>query len=160
MSGNQADVVTRVGASLQTSRTLIKLSNRRAVGALLAAGSLDADPAAGQATRRPRWVRGQTRTTPAPGVSVGPTASAIHASTTAGGSGASPTATAATKTLACRKKEMTSADVLGKREAAKRWANYVSADASVGTPWRYLLVSESDVAEAKGSWPAFKKLGQ
>ena len=57
-------------------------------------------------------------------------------------------------------KEMTSADVLGKREAAKRWANYVSADASVGTPWRYLLVSESDVAEAKGSWPALKKLGQ
>ena len=55
---------------------------------------------------------------------------------------------------------MTSADVLGKREAAKRWANYVSADASVGTPWRYLLVSESDVAEAKGSWPALKKLGQ
>jgi hypothetical protein len=141
-------------------RALIKLSNRRAVGALLAAGSLDADPAAGQATRRPRWVRGQTRTTPAPGVSAGPTASAIHASTTAGGSGASPTATAATKTLTCRKKEMTSADVLGKREAAKRWANYVSADASVGTPWRYLLVSESDVAEAKGSWPAFKKLGQ
>lgn len=91
---------------------------------------------------------------------MGPTASAIHASTTAGGSGASPTATAATKTLTCRKKEMTSADVLGKREAAKRWANYVSADASVGTPWRYLLVSESDVAEAKGSWPAFKKLGQ
>jgi type III restriction enzyme len=57
-------------------------------------------------------------------------------------------------------KEMTSADVRGKREAAKRWANYVSADASVGTPWRYLLVSESDVAEAKGSWPALKKLGQ
>jgi type III restriction enzyme len=56
-------------------------------------------------------------------------------------------------------KEMTSADVLGKREAAKRWANYVSADASVGTAWRYLLVSESDVVEAKGSWPALKRLG-
>ena len=56
-------------------------------------------------------------------------------------------------------KEITSADVLGKREAAKRWANYVTADASVGTTWRYLLVSESDVAEAKGAWPALKKFG-
>jgi len=55
--------------------------------------------------------------------------------------------------------EMTSADVQAKREAAKRWANYVTADASVGTTWRYLLVSESDVGTAKGSWPALKKLG-
>ena len=47
-------------------------------------------------------------------------------------------------------KEMGSADVQGKREAAKRWANYVTADANVGVPWRYLLVSESDVATAKG----------
>src|SRR5664280_2371553 len=56
-------------------------------------------------------------------------------------------------------KEMTSADVQAKREAAKRWANYVTADTSVGTTWRYLLVSESDVDTAKGSWPALKKLG-
>jgi type III restriction enzyme len=56
-------------------------------------------------------------------------------------------------------KEMTSADVLGKREAAKRWANYVTADVSVGTTWRYLLVSESDVDTAKGSWPALRRLG-
>lgn len=53
-------------------------------------------------------------------------------------------------------KEMISADVQGKREAAQRWANYVTADASVGKAWRYLLVSESDVEMAKGSWPGSK----
>ena len=56
-------------------------------------------------------------------------------------------------------KEMDSVDVRGKREAALRWANHVSADPSVGVRWRYLLVSETDVAEAKGSWEALKKLG-
>lgn len=40
-------------------------------------------------------------------------------------------------------KEMTSADVQGKRDAAQRWVNYVTADDSAGTTWRYLLVSES-----------------
>jgi type III restriction enzyme len=57
-------------------------------------------------------------------------------------------------------KEMTSADVLGKREAAKRWANHVSADASVDVTWRYLLVSEADVNTAHGSWEALKRFGQ
>jgi type III restriction enzyme len=56
-------------------------------------------------------------------------------------------------------KEMTSAVVKSKREAAKRWANYVTADDTVTVPWRYLLVSESDVETAKGSWEALKKLG-
>ncbi len=55
-------------------------------------------------------------------------------------------------------KEMASADVKGKREAARRWANHVSSDESVEVEWRYLLVSETDVATAKGSWPALKKL--
>lgn len=55
-------------------------------------------------------------------------------------------------------KEMTSADVKGKREAAMRWANYVSADSSVSQSWKYLLVSESDVATAKGYWRALKQL--
>ena len=57
-------------------------------------------------------------------------------------------------------KEMNAPDVQGKREAATRWANHVSADAAVGTRWRYLLVSESDVETAKGSWKALKQLGQ
>ncbi len=56
-------------------------------------------------------------------------------------------------------KEMTAQDVQGKREAAKRWANYVTADESVGVPWRYLLVSESDVKAAKRSWAALARLG-
>ena len=56
-------------------------------------------------------------------------------------------------------KEMTSETVQDKREAAIRWANHVSADASVRVKWRYLLVSEADVAAAKGSWGALKALG-
>ncbi len=49
-------------------------------------------------------------------------------------------------------KEIASEDVQGKREAARRWANYVSADSSVDATWKYLLVSESDVDTSKGSW--------
>jgi type III restriction enzyme len=56
-------------------------------------------------------------------------------------------------------KEMESADVKGKETAAKRWANHVSKDPTVGAEWRYLLVSEDDIATAKGSWAALKKLG-
>jgi len=56
-------------------------------------------------------------------------------------------------------KEMTSEDVQRKREAAKRWANHVSADDQIGVTWRYLLASETDVATAKGSWSALKGLG-
>jgi type III restriction enzyme len=56
-------------------------------------------------------------------------------------------------------KEMATADVQGKRDAAKRWSNYVSADEKVGSRWYYLLVSEADVKTAKGSWAAMKALG-
>jgi hypothetical protein len=56
-------------------------------------------------------------------------------------------------------KEVTATDVQAKREAALRWANHVSASAEVGTQWRYLLVSETDITTAKGSWAALKKLG-
>ena len=56
-------------------------------------------------------------------------------------------------------KEMAADDVKGKREAAIRWANYVTADDTIAVVWRYLLVSEADVATAKGSWGALKKLG-
>ena len=37
-----------------------------------------------------------------------------------------------------------------------RWVN---ADEKVRATWRYLIVSESDVDTAKGSWSALKKLG-
>lgn len=56
-------------------------------------------------------------------------------------------------------KEVGSDDVQGKRQAAMRWANYVTADDKVKATWRYLLVSETDVADAKGSWVALKGLG-
>lgn len=56
-------------------------------------------------------------------------------------------------------KEMGSAEVLGKREAARRWANYVTADETVAATWRYLLISELDVETARGSWAALKGLG-
>jgi len=55
-------------------------------------------------------------------------------------------------------KEVSSEDVQGKRDAAIRWANHVSADEVVGTMWRYLLVSETDISTAKGSWTALKQL--
>jgi len=55
-------------------------------------------------------------------------------------------------------KEMDSADVIGKRDAAKRWANHVSADSAVAQPWRYLLVSETDVTTAKNSWRTLRQL--
>ena len=55
-------------------------------------------------------------------------------------------------------KEMTTAAVQGKREAAKRWANHVTAEPSVEPTWKYLLVSEADVDTAKGSWRALKQL--
>jgi type III restriction enzyme len=56
-------------------------------------------------------------------------------------------------------KEMPTPAVRGKREAARRWANHVSADGAVDETWQYLLVSESDVDTAKGSWQALRKLG-
>jgi len=56
--------------------------------------------------------------------------------------------------------EMESADVQAKKEAAKRWANHVSADPSVDATWRYLLVSESQIKTAKDSWTALKSLGE
>jgi type III restriction enzyme len=56
-------------------------------------------------------------------------------------------------------KEMKSDEVAGKREAALRWANWVNASSDVPERWGYILVSESDVKMAKGSWPALKRLG-
>jgi type III restriction enzyme len=56
-------------------------------------------------------------------------------------------------------KEMDSSDVQAKREAAVRWANHVTSKAEVKMPWRYLLVSETDIDTAKNSWEALKRLG-
>jgi hypothetical protein len=51
------------------------------------------------------------------------------------------------------------ADVQGKRRAAKRWASHVTAAVEVEPTWRYLLVSETEIAAAKCSWPALKVAG-
>jgi type III restriction enzyme len=55
-------------------------------------------------------------------------------------------------------REMVSVDVKGKQDAARRWANHVSADADVAVAWRYLLASESDVETARGSWRALRTI--
>ncbi|MDQ3380339.1 MAG: DEAD/DEAH box helicase family protein [Actinomycetota bacterium] len=51
-------------------------------------------------------------------------------------------------------KELESSDVKGKENAALRWANHVSA--KTGVAWRYLLVGETDIATARGSWSALR----
>ena len=57
-------------------------------------------------------------------------------------------------------KEGTTPSVLGKAEAALRWVNHVNADTKTGAKWAYLLVLESDVEAAKGSWLALKALNR
>jgi type III restriction enzyme len=52
-----------------------------------------------------------------------------------------------------------SEDVQSKREAARRWVNHVNADHQVKDVWQYLLVSETDIKDARGSWEALKKFG-
>lgn len=49
-------------------------------------------------------------------------------------------------------KELESPDVKREENAALRWANHVSD--KTGVTWRYLLVGETDIAEAHGSWSA------
>lgn len=56
-------------------------------------------------------------------------------------------------------KDLGSDEVQAKRQAARRWASHVNADERVSETWRYLLLSESDITGAKGSWPALKSLG-
>ena len=55
-------------------------------------------------------------------------------------------------------RDMTDEQVVGKREAARRWANHVNASDKATVTWSYLLASENHIATAKGSWPALKKL--
>lgn len=56
-------------------------------------------------------------------------------------------------------KDVDSDEVQGKREAAQRWVNHVNAEDDVGGKWAYLLVTESDITQARGSWPALCGLG-
>jgi len=54
-------------------------------------------------------------------------------------------------------REMEAEDVRAKEEIARRWANHVSADPDVDARWRYLLVSETDIKNARESWPALRQ---
>lgn len=56
-------------------------------------------------------------------------------------------------------KEANSNDVQGKRDAAKRFVNRVNNSGVFENKWHYLLVTETDVKTAKGSWAAIRKLG-
>lgn len=56
-------------------------------------------------------------------------------------------------------KDVNTAEVQAKRKAAQRWMNYVNASDEVTGTWKYLLVSETDLNDAKGSWSALKSLG-
>lgn len=56
-------------------------------------------------------------------------------------------------------RDMTTAEVADKRKAARKWANTVNSSPDVHMEWRYLLLSEQDVDDAKGSWEFMKKFG-
>jgi type III restriction enzyme len=56
-------------------------------------------------------------------------------------------------------KEAKSEEVQAKREAAKRWVNRVNNSRKFPNKWHYLLVTETDVNTAKGSWAAVRQLG-
>ena len=49
-------------------------------------------------------------------------------------------------------------DVRSKATAAIRWANRVSADDSGNGKWKYILATESDLADSRGSWTALTRL--
>ena len=57
-------------------------------------------------------------------------------------------------------KDMTSAEVVAKRRAARRWANTANSSPDVDITWNYLLVGEQDVEDAQGSWEFLKGFGQ
>src|SRR5690606_26319922 len=57
-------------------------------------------------------------------------------------------------------RDMTAAEVVGKRRGARRWVNIVNASPDVqGVEWHYLLLSERDVDDAQGRWEFFKEIG-
>lgn len=51
-------------------------------------------------------------------------------------------------------KEAPTPVVQGKRQAAQEWANHVSFAEGIDERWRYLLASETNIAQAKGDWGA------
>ena len=55
-------------------------------------------------------------------------------------------------------REIDSIDVTAKAEAARRWVNYVNGSDKAPAQWKYLLLSETDIAQCKESWAALKRL--
>jgi type III restriction enzyme len=51
-------------------------------------------------------------------------------------------------------RDLLTENVQAKRRAAQEWANLVNADEQVTERWGYLLVSETDLRQAKDDWPA------
>lgn len=56
--------------------------------------------------------------------------------------------------------QMTSAEVTGKKRAARTWASTVNNSGEFDGKWQYLLLSENDVKDAAGSWAQMKDFGQ
>lgn len=56
--------------------------------------------------------------------------------------------------------EIESENVKGKREAALRWANHVNHSQQDENHWGYVLVGETDISAARGSWVALRSIGQ
>ena len=57
-------------------------------------------------------------------------------------------------------REIDSIDVTAKAEAARRWVNYVNGSDKAPAQWKYLLLSETDIAQCKESWAALRLLGR
>jgi type III restriction enzyme len=57
-------------------------------------------------------------------------------------------------------REIDTAEVVAKRRAARTWANTVNSSGVVNDEWRYLLLSEDDVNDGRGSWEQMKGFGQ
>ena len=57
-------------------------------------------------------------------------------------------------------KDLSTADVVAKRQAARKWTNTVNSSPEVAAEWGYLLVGEKDVEHAEGSWAFLKSVGQ
>lgn len=55
--------------------------------------------------------------------------------------------------------QVTSAEVIAKKRAARTWANTVNNSGQVDGRWQYLLLSEDDVNDAGGSWAQMKAFG-
>ena len=57
-------------------------------------------------------------------------------------------------------RDLATENVQAKRRAAREWANLVNADERVSERWGYLLVSETDLRQAKDDWRALVHAAQ